>query len=107
MASRLKLQEKLQSIIGLREDNKPNVYFQPPESVKLNYPCFVYHRDNLNVLRADNKSYRKTFAYQIMYITQDPDDPLITSFIDNFEMCRYNRHFTASNLNHEVFTVYY
>ena len=42
MDSRPNLQAKLEEILG----NK-NVYFQPPESLKLNFPAIVYKRSNI------------------------------------------------------------
>ena len=39
MIQRIKLHELLVSLLGTR-----NVYFQPPESIKLSYPCIVYKR---------------------------------------------------------------
>ena len=107
MARRLELQDELQTLIGVREDGKPNVYYQPPESVKLNYPCFVYSLSNIYRVSADNMSYLDTNAYQVILITKDPDDPLTEKVMKSFSMCRFNRHYTASNLNHEAFTIYY
>ena len=37
MANRLDLQALLEDLLGSR-----NVYYQPPESVKMNYPAIVY-----------------------------------------------------------------
>ena len=42
MPSRLELQTLLEEILGSR-----NVYFQPPESVKMNYPAIVYSLDDI------------------------------------------------------------
>lgn len=39
MANRLNLHEEFATLLGSN-----NVYFQPPESVKLNYPCIKYSR---------------------------------------------------------------
>ena len=37
MNRRLELQEKLEQLVG-----NSNVYFQPPASVMLSYPCVIY-----------------------------------------------------------------
>ena len=42
MASRLDLQTFLEEILESR-----NVYFQPPESVKMKYPAIVYALDDI------------------------------------------------------------
>ena len=39
---RLELHEILCTILGSR-----NVYFQPPESIKMNYPAIVYGLDDM------------------------------------------------------------
>ena len=57
MGRRLEFQEVLQSLIGIRPDGKKNVYFQPPSSVKMNYPCIVYSLSRISVKKANNKLY--------------------------------------------------
>lgn len=49
MASSLDLQREFQALCK-------NVYFQPPESVKLLYPCIVYKRSAGDTRFADNKN---------------------------------------------------
>ena len=50
---RLQLQSKLEEVIGSR-----NVYFQPPETMRLEYPCIVYFKNALPVNYANNKIYK-------------------------------------------------
>ena len=49
MASRLDLQTFLEELLESK-----NVYFQPPESVKMNYPAIVYALDDIDNVQADN-----------------------------------------------------
>ena len=56
MDSRPNLQTKLEQILGSR-----NVYFQPPESIKLNYPAIVYKRSNIQNTFADNEVYKQSY----------------------------------------------
>ena len=42
MANRLDLQALLEDLLGSR-----NVYYQPPESVKMNYPAIVYALEDI------------------------------------------------------------
>lgn len=102
MASRLKLDEELRKLIG-----NGNVYYQPPETVKMKYPCFVYNRSTGQTLYAENMSYRFTQQYEITYIDKNPDSEMIEKLAKHFPMIRYNRHFTNDNLNHDVFTLYF
>lgn len=106
MSRRLELQEILQQVIGVRDDGKANVYFQPPATVKMNYPCIVYGRSDGFTAFADNNPYLVRLRYQITVIDPDPDSP-IPSKISMLPTCMFDRHFTAENLNHDVFNLYY
>ena len=102
MARRLELQEKLENILG-----STNVYYQPPESVKLKYPCIIYERYAGNVKFANNKPYNFTRAYQLMVITDDPDETYGEDLLNEFSMIHYSNHFVKDNLNHEVYVLYF
>ncbi len=101
MAPRLQLQTKLVSILGT-----DNVYFQPPPTVKMKYPCIVYHRDSIQTEYADDNPYKSTIRYQITVIDRDPDS-LIPAKVGALPMSRFERFFTADNLNHDVYTLYF
>ncbi len=107
MASRLSLQSELKSLIGVRTDNKQNVYFQPPESVKLVYPCIIYKLARPEARRADNKVYKFTQCYEITVIYTDPDYELPKEILHHFEYVDLDRYFTSDNLYHAVFTLFY
>ena len=102
MARRLQLHEELCSILGSR-----NVYFQPPESVKLRYDAIVYRVSNRNDLKANDRRYRGMIAYEVTYITRDPDSEIPEVLLNSFDYIRFNTSFTTDNLHHEVFTIYY
>lgn len=98
---RLQLHEKLCEILGSR-----NVYFQPPESVKMNYPAIVYSRDDIENEYADNGVYLSCRRYALTVIDKDPDS-LIVAAVAGLSSCRFNRHYESDNLNHDVFTIFY
>ena len=102
MASRHELHDELKVLLG-----SSNVYFQPPESIKMKYPCYVYHREAPDVIHADNKLYRRVHKYGLIYITLDPDDSLIDGTVDHFAMCRFGRFYAADGLNHYYYDLYY
>lgn len=102
MGQRVDLQTILSQILG---DNK-RVYFQPPANVEMNYPAIVYHRDNIDIERADNKSYMKTTRYQVTVIDRDPDSELPGKIAD-LPMCSYSRAFKSEGLNHDIFQLYF
>jgi hypothetical protein len=101
MAPRLQLQSLLEGLLGSR-----NVYFQPPNNVQMQYPCVVYHRDSANTEFAGNNPYRNVKRYQVTVIDKDPDS-VIPDKIADLPMCTYDRFFTADNLNHDVFTLFF
>lgn len=101
MASRLKLQEKLEELLGSK-----NVYYQPPASVAMSYPAICYSKIKPDIKRANDKIYLKINCYEIIVISKRPDEPVIGE-IENLQNCRWDRHYTADNLNHDVLTLYY
>lgn len=102
MARRLELHDELEDLLGSND-----CYFQPPESLKLNYPCYVYKLLDTDLLRADNQVYRRVNEYGLTYITYDPDDPLIEETEDHFKMCKFVRFYAADGLNHYYYYLYY
>lgn len=102
MNRRLLLEEELREILGSR-----NVYFQPSGTVKMKYPCIRYSRDRGLHIRADNKTYIYRQAYQLIYISNDPDNDIVDKLIEHFSEITYNRSYAADNLNHDVLTLYY
>lgn len=82
-----------------------NVYFQPPEDVKLKYPCIIYEERTGDTLYADDYPYRFTKCYTVTCIDSNPDSE-IPGQIAMLQMCREDRKFTSANLNHTVFILY-
>lgn len=101
MNDRLGLQALLESILGTR-----NVYFQPPENVKMQYPCIVYERDDLQVFSANGAPYIVVPRYKVTVIDKDPDST-IPGTISRLPMTSFDRHYTKDNLNHDVYNIYY
>ena len=101
MGSRIELQDLLENILGSR-----NVYFQPPASVHIDYDAIVYSRKNIENTFANNSVYKQNDAYEIIAIYEDPDSDLPKK-LSKLPMCSFDRHYTADNLNHDVFTLYH
>lgn len=101
MAPRLQLQTKLKDILGAS-----NVYFQPPPTIQLSYPCIIYQRDDIRTEFADDKPYKNKTRYKVTVIDKDPDS-LVPSKLLDLPLCVYNRFYSADNLNHDVFTLYF
>lgn len=83
-----------------------NVYFQPPETTKLKYPCIVYELSDMETVKADNKKYLVRKRYQVTIIDEDPDSELPDKMI-KLPYCRFDRPFSTEDLNHWVFSLYF
>lgn len=101
MGRRQDLHKILVDILG-----SDNVYFQPPESIKMKYPCIVYSRDYQTKFYADNISYLRKKRYQVIVIDRNPDS-CIPDKVDELPMTSFERHFASDNLNHDVYIVYF
>lgn len=98
---RLRLQSLLESVLG-----SENVYFQPPPTLQMAYPCIVYKRDYAVTEFADDNPYRYTKRYQVTCIDRNPDSD-IPDKLARVRMSTFNRHYVANNLNHDVFNIYF
>ena len=101
MASRLELQTKLEELVGSK-----NVYYQPPESVKIKYPAIVYSKSRIDTRSADDMSYISTKCYELTVIDKRPDNEVINKLLA-MPMCSFSTHFISDNLHHDVLTLYY
>ena len=101
MATRVDLQNVLEELLGSR-----NVYYQPPESLKMNYPAIVYVRKTIDNSYANNSVYKQNYAYEITVIDKNPDSEIVNK-VSKLPSCRFDRHFKSDNLNHDIFTLYY
>lgn len=101
MAQRLQLHKLLLELVGSN-----NVYFQPPEDLKMQYPCIVYSIDRIHGKHADNTVYGTEDQYLITVIDPDPDSS-IRDKVSQLPRSFHDRHYTSSNLNHDVFTIIY
>lgn len=101
MATRLELQLLLESLLKAK-----HVYYQPPSSVKMVYPAIVYSRNNIKNSYADDINYAQRKSYSITVIDKNPDSAIVDA-VSLIPQCRFDRHYTSDNLNHDVFTLYY
>lgn len=101
MASRLELQTRLEELLG-----SPNVYYQPPASIHMEYPAIVYSRQNIDNVYANDGVYVQTDVYEVVVIDKNPDSEFVKK-LARLSYARYDRHYTADNLNHDVFTLYF
>lgn len=98
---RLELHNILCELLG-----SSNVYFQPPETIKMKYPAIVYELNDIESKHADDGVYLSKREYLITLIDKDPDNEFVGK-VSSIPTCRFNRHYQSDNLNHYVFTVFY
>lgn len=98
--ARLALHEELINILGSN-----NVYYQPPESVMLKYPCIIYKCESGYTDHADDFLYRYEPRYQVTLLDPDPDSDIFDRLLQ-LKYCTFDRHYTSDNLNHFVFRIY-
>lgn len=89
-----------------------NVYFQPPPSLSMKYPCIRYKLGDSGPqapfanARANDKLYAVRNLYTVTLIDANPDT-LIAAKLRQLEYCKLVRCYTADNLNHYVFSLYW
>ncbi len=84
----------------------PHAYFQPPPSLKMEYPCIVYNRSDIHADHADNAPYNLRKRYSVTVIDRDPDST-IPDLVAKLPTASFDRHFVNDNLNHDVFTLFF
>ena len=101
MTNRAEISAKLREVLG-----SSNVYFQPPENIKMVYPCIVYDLDGINSSNANDHSYLAWKRYNVTFITKDPDNNYFEALTSKFKYVRFDRRFKADGMYHDVYTIY-
>ena len=101
MANRLDIQSLLEELLGSR-----NVYYKPPESIKMQYPAIRYSKKKIESVHANDSKYLMRDCYELIVISRTPDHPVIKKLLE-LPYCSYDRPYVADNLYHDVFTIYY
>lgn len=104
---RLELHDEFIDILGTRGQKVSRVYYQAPESPKMEYPCIKYSITGVNIRRANNGVYMLVNKYEVTVIDYDSDSTIWTDVLTHFQMCSFDRQYPADNLHHTVLTLYY
>lgn len=99
MGQRLDLHALLETIC-------PTVYFQAPPTKDMVYPCILYKRDYRKTEFADGRPYKNRKRYMVTVIDRDPDS-VIPDEVAKLPMCVFDRFYTADNLNHDVYRLFF
>lgn len=99
--TRLDFHKLLVSALGSK-----NVYFQPPESKSLTYPCIVYKLASIPEKYADNTSYTNEYMYKVTLMHEDPDNDIVDKLL-KIKHSKFENHYATQGLNHYVFNIYH
>jgi len=97
--NRYTLSRELHDILGSN-----NIYYNPPESQKMNFPCIVYNRTYINDIKADNIKYLDYTTYKIIVISKSPDHPAIKKILQ-IPMTRLSANYVKDGFYHDVITL--
>lgn len=98
--TRIEVDEFLEKVSGIS-----NLYFQPPETVKLKYPCIEYERSGISKRFANNGVYIRKDEYKVTVIDYDPDSEIAERF-NNHPRFEFATHYAKSGLNHYVYSIF-
>lgn len=99
---RLELHNKLINVLGSN-----NVYFQPPETMKMSYPCIIYNKNAYPGRYADDIVYKAKQNYSVTVVDHDPDSEIAYDIQKTFQYCRIDSYYRSNGLNHTKLTLYY
>lgn len=94
------LQMKLETILGSK-----NVYFQPPEHLKLSYPCIIYTLSELDTRFADDIGYKNAIGYTVIFISRSPVNDVVIK-LGKMPYSRFDRFYIFENLNHYAYRIF-
>lgn len=92
---------------SLLEAFAPNVYFQPPSDVRMNFPAIIYTRDRPFMNKANNGAYMFQWSYRITVVDTTPDSDIPESLVRAFSTCVVDSTAVIEGLNHTYLTLYY
>lgn len=101
MQDRLALSAILRTLL-----DSNNVYYQPPESLKMEYPAIRYSKSSYDTRYANDGKYFKKPRWELIVISKTPDHPVIDKLLE-LQYCSYDRHYVMENLHHDVLTLFY
>lgn len=98
------LDSKFREIPGIRK-----VYFQPPSSEKIEYPCIIYTLKDISTTYSDNTRYLSIPVYDVIMIDYNPESEIQRYMLDLGDGCHvgFDRFYTSDNLNHWVYQIYF
>lgn len=99
MGNRMEFHNILKSIA-------PNVYYQIPTNIMMEYPAIVYERRSIGGLFGSNNIHVNRNSYTVTVIDSNPDSEIVDKIMQ-LPFCGFERHYVSEGLNHDVFVIYY
>lgn len=99
---RLSLQMKFEELLRSR-----NVYYQTPESVKMQYDAIRYSLGVPETRYANDKRYNYLTCYDVIVISRDPDPEVVGKILEMPYSSMSGKPYVADGLNHYPIKLYY
>ena len=99
--TRIEFHNKLIELFGSN-----NVYYQPPENLKMEYPAIRYSKSDMEDIYANNIKYISRDVYDLVVIDKKPDNPVIKKLLE-LPYSEFDRHYVADGLNHDIIRIFY
>lgn len=104
--NRLDLHDIFINILGTKDEAVSRVYFQPPSTMKMEYPCIIYRRSSRKDTFSNNARYLSMKQYTVIVVDKNPDSEIPDRILD-LPYSSHNTPFVVDGLNHDVYTLYF
>lgn len=101
MANRVNLQNLLEELLGSK-----NIYYNPPTTLKMNYPAIRYNLSIIKSTHANDRKYSNQKRYDLIVICKESDPEVVDKLLE-LPYCSFNTHYKSDNLNHYSLTLYW
>lgn len=98
---RIKFHNKLKEVLG-----NNNVYYNPPSTTKLQYPCIIYNLSDIRTNKANNNVYLLDHVYQVTLIGTKVTDDTKDKILTEIPYSNFNRSYINNGLYHYVYTIF-
>lgn len=98
---RIKFHNKLKEVLGSN-----NVYFNPPRSTDIKYPCIIYNLKDIPIKRASNEIYILEHVYNVLLIGIKPYEDIKDKILISFKYSKFDRPYINEGLYHYAYTIY-
>lgn len=104
--SRLALHDILIEILGTQGQTVSRVYFQPPSTVKLEYPCIIYSLSDQKDFFSGDRIYFGMNKYLVTIVDKNPDS-LFPEKVHDLPYSAFSTKFNKDGLNHTIYSLYF